>query len=109
MGQNYWVSGLCPSSGILTFLTFRKLNLFTSSGEGRETPTVLGPLERANDYYESSDSECYHRHNSLDSIFMGVLLLTNMRSYYVFGSAGSLFDIYSHTSVQSAIFLILAS
>jgi hypothetical protein len=26
---------------------FRKLSLFTSSGEGRETTTVLGPLERA--------------------------------------------------------------
>jgi hypothetical protein len=27
---------------------FRKLDLFPSSGEGRETPTLLGPLERAN-------------------------------------------------------------
>jgi hypothetical protein len=26
---------------------FRKLNLFPSSGETRETPTLLGPLERA--------------------------------------------------------------
>jgi hypothetical protein len=27
---------------------FRKLELFPSSVEGRETPTLLGPLERAN-------------------------------------------------------------
>jgi hypothetical protein len=27
---------------------FRKLGLFPSSGEGRKTPAVLGPLERAN-------------------------------------------------------------
>jgi hypothetical protein len=27
---------------------FRKLDLFPSSGEGRETSTLLGPLERAN-------------------------------------------------------------
>jgi hypothetical protein len=27
---------------------FRKLDLFLSSGEVRETPTLLGPLERAN-------------------------------------------------------------
>jgi hypothetical protein len=39
--QNHWVSGLCPPSGIL-------LDLFPSSGEGRETPTLLGALERAN-------------------------------------------------------------
>jgi hypothetical protein len=28
--------------------TFRKLDLFPSSGEGEKTPTLLGPLERAN-------------------------------------------------------------
>jgi hypothetical protein len=27
---------------------FRKLDLFLSSGDGRESPTLLGPLERAN-------------------------------------------------------------
>jgi hypothetical protein len=27
---------------------FRKLGLFPSSGEGKETPALLGPLERAN-------------------------------------------------------------
>jgi hypothetical protein len=45
--QNCWVSVPCPSSGILENTTFRKLDLFLSSGEG-ETPTLLGPLERAN-------------------------------------------------------------
>jgi hypothetical protein len=28
--------------------TFRKLDLFPASGEGWGTPTLLGPLERAN-------------------------------------------------------------
>jgi hypothetical protein len=40
--QNHWVSG--PSS----FPMFWKLDLFPSSGEGKETPTVLVPLERTN-------------------------------------------------------------
>jgi hypothetical protein len=35
--QNYWVLGLCPSSG---------MDLFPSSCEGRETITLLGLLER---------------------------------------------------------------
>jgi hypothetical protein len=46
--RNYWVFGLCPSPGILKNRTFRKPDLFPSSGEGWETPTLLGPLERAN-------------------------------------------------------------
>jgi hypothetical protein len=47
--QNYWVFGLCPSSVFekLDNTTFRKLDLFASSGEG-ETPTLFGPLLRAN-------------------------------------------------------------
>jgi hypothetical protein len=48
--RNYWVFGLCPSSGILKKLdntAFWKLDLFPSSGEG-ETPTLLEPLERPN-------------------------------------------------------------
>jgi hypothetical protein len=32
--QDYWVFGLFPSSGILENTTFRKLDLFPSSGEG---------------------------------------------------------------------------
>jgi hypothetical protein len=44
--KNYWVSGLCPSSGILN--SMKSMDLFPPSGEGRETPTLLGPLERSN-------------------------------------------------------------
>jgi hypothetical protein len=45
--QNYWGSRLCPSSGIKNYNpTFRKLDLFPSSGEERKTHTLLGPLER---------------------------------------------------------------
>jgi hypothetical protein len=32
--QNYWISGLFPSSGILENTTFRKLDVFPSSVEG---------------------------------------------------------------------------
>jgi hypothetical protein len=49
--QNYWVSGLYPSSGVSgrRNTTFRKLDLFPSSGEGgKKTRTQLGPLERVN-------------------------------------------------------------
>jgi hypothetical protein len=46
--QNYWIFGPFPSSGILEKTTFRKLDLFPSSGEGGGEDTQLGPLERAN-------------------------------------------------------------
>jgi hypothetical protein len=48
--------GLFPSSGILENTTFRKLDLFPSSGEGGgEDTTQLGPLERANLNHWTSD------------------------------------------------------
>jgi hypothetical protein len=34
-----------PELRVNTKKKFRKLDLFPSSGEGRETPTLLGPLE----------------------------------------------------------------
>jgi hypothetical protein len=37
--QNCWVSGFCT--------TFRKKDLFPSSGEGSQTATLLGRLESA--------------------------------------------------------------
>jgi hypothetical protein len=49
--QNYWVSGHFTSSGILNnYKTrrFRNWDLFPSSDEGRQTPTLLGPSEIAN-------------------------------------------------------------
>jgi hypothetical protein len=47
--QNYWGFGLFTSSGILGNTTFRKLDLFPSSGEGGGEDTYsVGPLERAN-------------------------------------------------------------
>jgi hypothetical protein len=57
--QNHWVSGLCPSSVILNnYKTpFRQLGLFPSSGEGRETPTLLSSLERANRNHWTSPVE----------------------------------------------------
>jgi hypothetical protein len=52
---------------------FRKLDLFASSDEGRETPTLLGPFERANlNLWTKSTNPVilnviYHRQNPLDS------------------------------------------
>jgi hypothetical protein len=48
--QNYWVFGLCPSSGILET---RKHSISETGSVsvlrwGGKTPTLLGPLERAN-------------------------------------------------------------
>jgi hypothetical protein len=45
--QNHWVYGVCPLSRILNN-SFRKVDVFPCLGEGKETPTLLGPLERAN-------------------------------------------------------------
>jgi hypothetical protein len=45
--QDYWVFGLCPSSGILKTqknTTFRKLDLFPSSGEGTGDTYSVGPV-----------------------------------------------------------------
>jgi hypothetical protein len=49
--QNYWGFGIFPSPGVIVsrITTFRKLDLFPTTGEGEEkTSTQLGPLERAN-------------------------------------------------------------
>jgi hypothetical protein len=47
--QNYCSSGLSSLSGILETgknTMFHTLDLFPSSGDGRKTHTLLGPLER---------------------------------------------------------------
>jgi hypothetical protein len=48
--QNQWISGLFTPAGVLktTKTTFRKLDLFPSSGERMEIPTLLGLLEKDN-------------------------------------------------------------
>jgi hypothetical protein len=48
--QDYWGFGLCPSSGILKnrrTQRFGKWICFRPQVSGQETPTQLGPLERA--------------------------------------------------------------
>jgi hypothetical protein len=48
--QDYWVFGLCPSSGILKTLKntmFRKLDLFLSSGEGTGDNYSVGPVRKS--------------------------------------------------------------
>jgi hypothetical protein len=48
--RNNCVSGLSSLSGILNVenATFRKLDLFPSSDEGRKISSLLGALERSN-------------------------------------------------------------
>jgi hypothetical protein len=48
--KNSRVSGLCLLSEFYKRenAIFRKLDLYSSSGEGKETPILLGPLERTN-------------------------------------------------------------
>jgi hypothetical protein len=53
--QNYWVFGPFPSSGILENKTFRKLDLFPSSGEGGGEDTYsVGPPHSPEDGNRSS-------------------------------------------------------
>jgi hypothetical protein len=52
--QNHRASGLCALFEIVNNATFRKLDMFPSSSEGSETPTVLGPLERSGSVTEIS-------------------------------------------------------
>jgi hypothetical protein len=48
--QNCWVSGHCSLAAILNTRKHNvsEMDLFSFSGGGRETPTVLGSIERAN-------------------------------------------------------------
>jgi hypothetical protein len=48
--RNYWVFGICPSSGILKSTEHNVSETVSVSvlRWGRKTPTLLGPLERAN-------------------------------------------------------------
>jgi hypothetical protein len=50
LNQNYWVSGSCPSSGILhaSKHNVSEIASVSASDEWKETSTLLGPLERAN-------------------------------------------------------------
>jgi hypothetical protein len=51
--QNYYISAFCPSSVISKIYKtqhFWKLDMFQSSGEGRLSLTLLGPLERVNQF-----------------------------------------------------------
>jgi hypothetical protein len=49
--QNHWVCGFIHRPEFLNptkNTSFRKLDVFRSSGDGKKTPTLLGPLERTN-------------------------------------------------------------
>jgi hypothetical protein len=56
INQDYWVSGLCPSSGILNNRRTQRFGnwiCFRPQVRWQETPTQLTPLERASQW--SSD------------------------------------------------------
>jgi hypothetical protein len=45
---SFWTLSIVQYSKKFENTTFRKLDLFPSSGQGGKTPSQLGPLERAN-------------------------------------------------------------
>jgi hypothetical protein len=47
--QNYWIFGLFASSGVRgsRYMTFRKLHLFPSSGEGDDDTYSVGHLRNS--------------------------------------------------------------
>jgi hypothetical protein len=58
--QNHWVCGFCRSLGILSIenTAVWKLDLFPSSGEGRETPILLGPVIEVSSFYGTQQNMC---------------------------------------------------
>jgi hypothetical protein len=63
-------------------MTFRKLDLFPSSGErGKKTPTQLGPLERANLNHSKSPKK-----NSNPVLYTIVSTLQNLLNFQVHGT-----------------------
>jgi hypothetical protein len=70
--QDYWVFGLCPSSGILENRTQRFANwiCFRPQVRGQETPTQLGPLERAslNHWTTPSTTRIAYKHQIAGSV-----------------------------------------
>jgi hypothetical protein len=59
--HKYTVSGLCPLSRFQNTknTALPKLDLFITSGDGKETVALLGPLERANLSYWIQQSRCF--------------------------------------------------
>jgi hypothetical protein len=45
--RNYWLFGLCPSSGIVKNTTSRKLDVFPPSGEGVGDTYSVGPHRKS--------------------------------------------------------------
>jgi hypothetical protein len=85
--QRYWVFGLCPSSGF--FLNNNEKHNVSGTGSVSvlrwgKTPTLLGPLERANQNHwprtmdkarKPSISVCYAPSSEPYSIYLNVVLL----------------------------------
>jgi hypothetical protein len=55
--RDYWVIGLCASSGILKNTAFRKL-CFRSQVKWREKPTLLDPYESEDRKSPVSETSC---------------------------------------------------
>jgi hypothetical protein len=69
--HSHWIYGLCPSSIIVNNYktTLWKMDLCQSSGKGRDTPTVLGPSERANLSHLTTHVKS---HCNLQSLYLGI-------------------------------------
>jgi hypothetical protein len=70
---DYWVFGLCPSSGILKNRRTQRFGswiCFRPQVRGQETPTQLGPLERAslNHWTTPSSTRRAYKHPITGSI-----------------------------------------
>jgi hypothetical protein len=93
--KNY-VFGICPSFDVLKNTTFRKLDLFPSSGKITGVSTLLGALERAslNHWTTLSSAFTSGTRNSKEMLHLQRLLLagiTHRRPTQTLVSANSLF------------------
>jgi hypothetical protein len=73
-----WALSIIQNSKYLGNTTFWKLDLFLTSGEGRETPTLLGHLERANVFYsylEFQTMETVHEPSDSSEAFRYKMLM----------------------------------
>jgi hypothetical protein len=70
-----WVPGLCPSSGILKNTTFRKLDLFSSSGVGKRGTYSVGSWTSLCYYVASFFQYKYRNFHFLSSFMLHISFL----------------------------------
>jgi hypothetical protein len=97
---------------------FRKLDLFPSSGKGRETPTLLGPLERAHlsnivngHNLTSRVLLCKHQNwtSDVESSQSGVLLTVTSKSKQLYPRARLCFLLDLYFSPEDGSSMLVAN